>query len=143
MGNGYVLGNSNSILFTNPPDIPEIVLQNPAAMPMAMPPVTTYEPQYHRTINQQAVQFVQDIESLLDPEDMKVDQQSNNYRFGPASVEYPDGIYQAWVMNTNLAMWGMLPEAGNAPTDTVRCIFEFEVHYPKVYDLQTGAQGTD
>ena len=89
-----------------------------------------YQPQYNPTINEQAVRFVQDTELILNPQTM-----NDIYTFGPntASVGQPyKGQYQAWVHNTNLAMWGMLPEAGGSPTDTVRTVFELEIHYPKV-----------
>ena len=44
------------------------------------------------------------------------------------------GQYQADVRNVNLPRWGMLPDAENSPTDTIRCIFDLEIHYPKIYD---------
>ena len=72
---------------------------------------------YHKTINQQAVGFIEDIESLLDASDLRFNSEGKVYNFGSM------GQYQAWIMDTSMAMWGMLPEAGNSPTDTVRsCI---------------------
>ena len=82
-----------------------------------------YQPRYYRTINQQAVQFVEDVEMILNPDKFR----KKPFRFGAEKQ------YEAVVMNTNLAVWGMLPEAGNSPTDTVRCVFELEIHYPKGY----------
>ena len=81
----------------------------------------TYQPQYHRTINQQSVQFVQDLELLLQPETFR----SRTYKYGL------NDRFEASVMNVNLAIWGMLPDSQNSPTDTVRCVFELEIHYPK------------
>ena len=121
----------------SPPEIPEIELQPPVIMPSVpnplsptMPMMTTYPAEYHKTLNQQAVGFIEDIESLLDHSDLRFNPEGQVYSFGP------DNSYQAWIMDVNMAMWGMLPEAGNSPTDTVRSIFTIEIHYPKIYSLQ-------
>ena len=95
-----------------------------------------YQPEYYKTINQQATGFVQDIESLLDPTDIRnrpvagmpsSPDTAQTFNFGE------NNAFSADVRNTNLAIWGMLPESGNSPTDTVRCVFELEIHYPKIY----------
>ena len=114
----------------DPMDLPSIQLQqlNPVNPLAPSPTNLEYQPQYHKTINEQAVGFVTDMERLLNPGSIRLTEQGTNYTFGP------NNEYEAQILNTNLAIWGMLPEAGNAPTDTVRCIFELEVHYPKVYD---------
>ena len=95
------------------PELPEIDLQNPLS--------GKYRPEYHKTINQQATQFIEDVESLLVLGPFR----NRTYRYGPNHEK------EARVMNTNLAIWGMLPEASNSPTDTVRAVFELEIHYPK------------
>ncbi len=97
-----------------------------------------YQPEYHKTINQLATGFVQDLESLLDPSDIRTrsdtpsgmpPQPGQAFTFGEM------GKYQADVRNVNLPRWGMLPDAENSPTDTIRCIFDLEIHYPKIYSL--------
>ena len=136
LGNGKYWFNQIQKGF-NPPEIPEIDLQSPVLMPPpnplspTMPMMTTYTAEYHKTLNQQAVGFIEDIESLLDASDLRLNAEGQVYRFGP------DNSYQAWIMDANLALWGMLPEAGNSPTDTVRSVFTIEIHYPKVYHLTT------
>lgn len=101
----------------NPLD--EITIQHPSNLAGQM-----YRPEYHKTINQQVAQFIEDIERLLNPNNLRTD----TYKYGPSEQ------YEARVMNTNLAIWGMLPDSQNSPTDTVRAVFEVEVHYPKVPD---------
>ena len=108
------------------PDLPQVILADG----------TSYQPTYHRTINDQAVGFVEDLELLLDPQEirsrpipgMPSQSEAQTFNFGP------NGQYHADVRNTNLAIWGMLPDSQNSPTDTVRCIFELEIHYPKTHN---------
>ena len=96
----------------------------PSSNPLASSTKIDYQPLYHKTINEQATGFVADMEYLLRPAG-----------FGDRSFSFgPNDEYQAVVMNTNLAIWGMLPDSHNSPTDTVRCVFELEIHYPKAYD---------
>ena len=112
-----------------PPPIPEVLLADGRS----------YRSTYHKTINDQAVGFVEDLELLLNPASirsrpvagmpMAMTNSVQTFNFGP------NGQYQADVRNTNLAIWGMLPDSQNSPTDTVRCIFELEIHYPKTYNL--------
>ena len=96
-----------------------------------------YQPQYHKTINQLATGFVQDVELLLNPGTIR-DRPVPGMPAAPDAIQtfnFGDmGQYQADVRNVNLPRWGMLPDAENAPTDTVRCIFDLEIHYPKIYN---------
>ena len=93
--------------------------------PPLLPKIRDYQPLYHKPINHQAVGFVEDTESILNAGSLR----NLILKFGPG------GQYQAVIMNVLLAVWGMLPDAENSPTDTVRCIYEFEIHYPKIYGL--------
>ena len=77
---------------------------------------------YHKPINQQAVGFVEDTERILNAGTFR----QHTYKYGPNEEN------EAVVMNVLLAIWGMLPDAENSPTDTVRCVYEFEIHYPKI-----------
>lgn len=88
-----------------------------------IPPTTPpYRPLYYRSINHQAADFVEDTERIL-----------NATAVRDLRLSYgPNNEAEARVMNIILGIWGMLPDSENSPTDTVRCIFELEVHYPKV-----------
>ena len=130
-GNGeYWAEQKKACRFIDPIDIRDPVTGTDLSLPSG------YQPEYYKTINEQAVGFVQDVESLLDPTDLR--NRPNTTNPSEPAQAFKFGVnqeYSADVRNTNLAIWGMLPEAGNSPTDTVRCVFELEIHYPKIYSL--------
>ena len=87
--------------------------------------ITNYIVPYHKPINQQATGFVEDTERILCAGTLR----NMVFKYGPNEES------EAKVMNIILGIWGMLPDSENSPTDTVRCIFELEIHYPKVPGL--------
>ena len=121
IGNGQLWNNQvNSGV--SPSALPEIdLIDTSQSIRTLFHPTRKYETFYHKTINQQAVGFVEDLESLLVVGPFR----NQVYSYGLNHEK------QARVMNTLLPIWGMLPDAGNSPTDTVRCVFELEIHYPK------------
>ena len=98
-----------------------------------IPPIETvngYQPLYYRPINQQATDFVEDTERILSAGTLR----NMVFQYGPPNPTTNQQA-EAKVMNVILGIWGMLPNSENSPTDTVRCIYELEIHYPKVPGL--------
>lgn len=114
-GNGLLWKNQNDLCIPIS-ELPEINLQSPET--------GTYRTEYHKTINNQATGFVEDMESILNP-----GTQRRVVNFG-ASMEL-----EAVINNVIFTQWGMLPQSSNTPTDTVRCLFVIEIRYPTIYSL--------